>query len=176
MGQSQTDNFQEQRKLVLRFTHVNRSPEFFSKVISLKSCNHNATQKFLESKSMLRAEEPFLCKRKTIDKNNHREVKKVSAVLKVISTPRRDGSVELLLCSLQSFLWKSTNLLSLSLHLVTNFLPLSLPCPGLRKTTRVTQISTRACSPLCREGMHDQQLLSPLFKRPVKPIQTFPLH
>lgn len=142
----------------------------------MKSCNRNATQKFLQSKSTFQAEEHFLCKRRTIDKTIHRKVRKGPTVLKIISTPQRDAKVELLLCSLQSFLWKSTNPLSLSLHLVTNFLPLSLPCPALRKNGTVTQISSRACSPLCREEMHDQQLLSPLFKRPVKPIQTFPLH
>lgn len=78
---------------------------------------------------MLQAEKHLLCKRKTLDKNIHREVKKGPTVLKVISTPQHDGKVELLLCSLQSFLWKSTNPLSLSLHLVTNFLPLFASLP-----------------------------------------------
>lgn len=38
-GQSQKDNFHEKGKLGLRFTHVNRSLEFFSKLINSKSCN-----------------------------------------------------------------------------------------------------------------------------------------
>lgn len=72
-GQSQKDNFHEKEgKLGLRFIHVNRSLEFFSKLINLKPCNHNATQKLLDS--ILRAEEQFPCKRKILDRNIHREV------------------------------------------------------------------------------------------------------
>lgn len=73
-GQSQKDDFHENGKLGLRFTRVNRSLEFYSKLINLKSCNRNATQKFLDSKCILRAEEEFLCKKRILDRNIHREV------------------------------------------------------------------------------------------------------
>lgn len=73
-GQSLKDDFHENGKLGLRFTRVSRSLEFYSKLINLKSCNRNATQKFLDSKCILRAEEEFLCKKRILDRNVHKEV------------------------------------------------------------------------------------------------------
>lgn len=83
-------------------------------------------------------------------------------------------------CSSRTFPVEVTLPLAQFLHLPTNFLPSWLPLlllyPDRRKGTRVPQTSARACPRLSPEGMHGQQLLSPLFKRPVKPVQTFPLH
>lgn len=93
-GQSQKDNFHEKGKLGLRFTHVNRSLEFFSKLINSKSCNLTRLPKSFLNPSLLPAEKQFLCKRKTSDRNIHSKVGKVSTVPKVISTPRRDRNVE----------------------------------------------------------------------------------
>lgn len=88
-----TDNFPEKEKLGLRFTHVNRSLEFFPSVVR---SNCNATQKFLDLSLCCEPRNTFFARGKTSDKNIHSEVRKGPTVMKVISTPQCDGNVELL--------------------------------------------------------------------------------
>lgn len=174
-GQSQKDNFHEKGKLGLRFTHVNRSLEFFSKLINSKSCNLTRLPKsFLNPSLCCRLRSSFFARGKLQIEIFTAKLEKYQQYQKSFQLPGVRETLSVSDASLQLFISKSPiPYLSPS----SNKFPAALTSlPWSPENDTVTQISARACSPLCREGMHDQQLLSPLFKRPVKPIQTFPLH